>query len=73
MKTSGRCPKCGSKRVVRVPDQARRHASGNNIYVTTLTLAGKIPVIRYACADCGFVEEWVETAAEREKIRRAFG
>lgn len=73
MKNTGICPKCGSRRVIRVPDHPRRHASGNNIYTTTLTLAGKVPVIRYVCRDCGYVENWVETPLERENLARAFG
>lgn len=73
MRQNKRCPKCGSGDIARVPDNPRRHASGNNIYTTTLTLAGKIPVIRYICCDCGYVENWVENQAQREEIRRAFG
>lgn len=73
MKNSGVCPKCGAARVVRVPDQPLRHASGNNIYTTTMTLAGKIPVIRYVCCACGYVENWVERAGELAEIERHFG
>ena len=47
MKKHRRVPQCGAKRVVRVPDRAMRYSSGNNIYTSTVTLAGKIPVIRY--------------------------
>ena len=42
MKNTGVCPKCGAKQVVRVPDNAMRYSSGNNIYTSTVTLAGKI-------------------------------
>ena len=28
MKNSGRCPKCGSMDIVRVPDNPRRYTSG---------------------------------------------
>lgn len=73
MKQTGRCPKCGSLVIVRVPDHPYRHASGNNIYTSTFTLIGKIPVIRYVCCDCGYVENWVEAQAERTEIRRVFG
>ncbi len=72
MKNGSPCPKCGCQRVVRVPDNPRRHASGNNIYTTSATLLGKIPVIRYVCCDCGYVENWVETRRELEKIEEAF-
>lgn len=47
MKNTKSCPKCGSTDIVRIPDNPNRHASGNNIYTSTYTLFGKIPVIRY--------------------------
>lgn len=72
MKNSGKCPKCGSYRIARVPDSGR-YASGNNIYTTSLTLLGKIPVIRYVCCECGYVENWVEQDQERKKIGKVFG
>lgn len=73
MKTTRKCPKCNSAAIVRVPDHPYRYASGNNIYTTTATLAGKIPVIRYVCCSCGYVENWVEGEARLEKLRRTFG
>lgn len=42
--------------------------AGNNIYTTTFTLAGKVPVIRYVCLDCGYVENWVDNAADLAKL-----
>ena len=38
-----------------------------------MTLLGKIPVIRYVCCDCGYVENWVEQPWELEKLRKTFG
>ena len=73
MKNTGRCPKCGGTHIIRVPDNTRRYGSGNNIYTSTVTLFGKIPVIRYVCYDCGYVENWVENHEERQAILRAFG
>ncbi len=35
MKQTLCCPKCGSRKIVRVPDHPGRHASGNNIDTTT--------------------------------------
>ena len=54
MKNTKSCPKCGSTDIVRIPDNPNRHASGNNIYTSTYTLFGKIPVIRYVCCSCGY-------------------
>ena len=73
MKNQKRCPKCGSCDIVRVPDNQNRHASGNNIYTSSFTLMGKIPVIRYVCCECGYVENWVEGQNERDEIRHSFG
>lgn len=73
MKNSKRCPKCNLENIVRVPDNPSRHASGNNIYTSAVTLVGKIPVIRYVCCDCGYVENWIENQSEIDKIKRTFG
>ena len=73
MKNTCRCPKCGSGEIVRIPDNPARHASGNNIYTTTVTLAGKIPVIRYVCCGCGYTENWVEKPEELRRIRERYG
>lgn len=69
MKNGNICPKCGSRHIVRVPDNLRRHASGNNIYTTRATLLGKIPVIRYVCC---YTENWVETRRDLETIQKTF-
>lgn len=73
MKNAKCCPKCNSRNIVRVPDNPGRHASGNNIYTSTFTLMKKIPVIRYVCCDCGYVEDWVETRSGLDEIQRTFG
>ena len=72
MKNGNLCPKCGSRKIVRIPDNPRRHASGNNIYTTQATLLGKIPVIRYVGCGCGYTENWVETRRDLEKLKETF-
>ena len=72
MKNTHACPKCGGREIVRVPDNPGRHASGNNIYTSSLTLLRKVPVIRYVCLRCGYVENWVEQRGQLEEIGRAF-
>ena len=72
MKNTRCCPKCGSQDILRIPDHPGRYASGNNIYTTSATLFGKVPVIRYVCCGCGYVENWVETQEELQKLKRAF-
>lgn len=72
MKNAHSCPKCGSADIIRIPDHTGRYASGNNIYTSFFTLAGKVPVIRYVCGTCGYVENWVDTQQALAAIRRAF-
>lgn len=71
MKQAHSCPKCGSVRVVRIPDNGR-YANGNNIYTSNVTLFGRIPVIRYVCVECGYVENWVEDKRDLEKLESVF-
>lgn len=73
MKNTSCCPKCHLENIVRVPDNPARYASGNNIYTTHMTLFGKVPVIRYVCCNCGYVENWVENQHELNEIKKAFG
>lgn len=73
MKNTKCCPKCGSHDIIRVPDNQNRHASGNNIYTSTFTLVRKIPVIRYVCSNCGYVENYVEQQSQRDEIKQKFG
>lgn len=73
MKRTGMCPKCGSAEIARIPDNGR-YANGNNIYLrSAVVLADRIPMIKYVCCDCGYVEEWIESKADLEKIRERFG
>ena len=73
MKNTHLCPKCASPEIVRIPDQPGRYASGNNIYTTRATLFGKIPVIRYVCCRCGYVENWVEGKEKLRRLQEIFG
>lgn len=73
MRNTESCPKCHSKNIVRMSDNPGRHASGNNIYTTTMPLIEKIPVIRYVCYDCGYVGNWVKNRHELNKIKETFG
>ena len=73
MKRTGMCPKCGSAEIARIPDNGR-YANGNNIYLkSAVVLADRIPMIKYVCCDCGYVENWVEQRHELDEIKKAFG
>ena len=72
MKNTKRCPVCGSTDVIRVPDDAHRYLS-NGIFLTRALMVKRIPVARYVCYDCGYLENWVENQHERDEIKRAWG
>nr|WP_326184895.1 hypothetical protein [uncultured Oscillibacter sp.] len=72
MKNTCVCPKCGSRDIVRVPDDAHRYLA-NSICITKLATVERVPVARYVCRGCGYVENWVETQGELERVKRAFG
>ena len=72
MKRTHKCPKCGSTDIAFVPDNAHRYLA-NSICVTKAAWVKRIPVARYVCCGCGYVENWVENSSGIEDIRRAFG
>ena len=71
MKNTKLCPKCNSQNIVRVPDDAHRYLA-NSICITMFAWVKRIPVARYVCCDCGYVEDWVETHNEREEILKTY-
>lgn len=71
MKNTHICPKCGSHNIVRVPDDAHRYLA-NSICITKAVTVERIPVARFVCCGCGYVENWVETQRELAKIERTF-
>ena len=71
MKNTKRCPKCGSQAIVRVPDDAHRYLA-NSICITNLAFVKRIPVARYVCCECGYVENWVENGRDREELHHTF-
>ena len=72
MRNTKCCPKCGSREIIRVPDNAHRYLA-NSICVTKLAFVKRVPVARYVCHACGYVEDWVENQRERDIIQKAFG
>jgi hypothetical protein len=72
MKDKRPCPKCQSRDVARFPGWSGGYGSGN--YVITgrwFFFPETAPVARYVCRQCGFVEEWIDTAADLEKVRES--
>jgi predicted nucleic-acid-binding Zn-ribbon protein len=72
MKKAGTCPKCGSRELVKIPGQAGAHGAGNNI-PAGWTIFSSVKVTRYLCSQCGFSEEWIDSRADRMKLRDHYG
>ena len=70
MKNSGICPKCGGREVVPVPSADAYRAR---------TVGDPLPVERYLCMRCGYLESWLDLEAfarmggreHWEELRRA--
>ena len=73
MKNSHTSPKCVSRDIGRLPDHPSRYPRVSNIYTTRYTLLGKVPVIRYVCCGCVYVENWVESPMELFQIHQTYG
>ena len=65
MKNTGCCPKCHSRNIVRVLDNAHRYLA-HSIAITKVVTVERVLVARYVCCDCGYVESWVEKRQIRE-------
>ncbi|MHB8077108.1 hypothetical protein [Desulfosporosinus fructosivorans] len=71
MKTNGKCTKCNSNDIVKIPGRAGAYASGNNI-MTGMTTFSAVLVTRYLCCSCGYSEEWIDNKRDIEKIRAKY-
>ena len=58
MKVSKKCPKCGGSNIHISEGGAGAHGSGNIINIGNFAWQA-VPVDRYICCDCGYVEEWL--------------
>ena len=71
MKKTGMCPKCGGREILYAPGEAGAYGVGNNI-PTGSTIFSRVPVDRYICAACGYVEEWVDGEG-LERLKKKLG
>ena len=55
MKQTKACPKCGCKEILRVEDGV-----GDRSINLVLGWFSIVPVTRYVCTGCGYVESWVD-------------
>lgn len=72
MKHGNPCPKCQATAVLRVPGHAGKYGTGNNI-PTGFWVSSAVPVSRYICLTCGFVEEWVDNPHDLARLADKYG
>lgn len=68
MKNTNTCPKCSSTDVVRIEGGFEPH--DNHIQVGW-SIFSAVPVHRYVCCECGYSEEWIDTA-DLPKLKEKF-
>lgn len=66
MKSSQSCPKCNGKDIKRVSGQNQ-----SKIGIPTGVISW-VPITRYVCVNCGFVEEYIEAGEDIEKIKKHY-
>lgn len=70
MKYTSVCPKCHASDIVCVPGGIGAYGSGNNILYGGFFKG--VPVSRYVCLQCGFVEEWIDSPQDLAKLRQRY-
>jgi predicted nucleic-acid-binding Zn-ribbon protein len=60
MKNTGKCPKCGSLKVMRIDSDEP------NYQRISVGIFSGVPVTRFLCRECGFTEEWIESPVDIE-------
>ena len=60
MKITKQCPKCGSTNIHISEGGVGSNGSGNIIPTGSFSWQA-VPVDRYICCGCGYVEEWIRT------------
>jgi hypothetical protein len=72
MKNSHKCPKCQSREIVKIPGASRPAGIGNSVRVGFWAVNG-IPVTRYLCGSCGYIEQWIDAAEDIDRIKEYYG
>lgn len=67
MKTNKRCPKCESTQIVQLAGESFM----SKIYPFGLHDTGYSRISRFACTDCGFVEEYLVDPEELAELKQA--
>lgn len=68
-----RCAKCKSDDLLFLEAVRGGYGSGNVIPLVGFMVGSSVQVDRFICTSCGFCEEWISSAADRETLRRVYG
>ena len=71
MKNSKKCPKCQSTDIVKIPGKRAPGGAGNLIGVGWNPFSTVKPM-RYLCAGCGFMEEWLDSPADIARVKTKY-
>jgi len=66
MKNTQKCPKCDSVKIARKRGSPVLN-SWSRIAVNLTTL--DIWVTKYICTDCGFIEEWIDSSNDMQRLQ----
>ena len=69
MKNSEVCPKCASREIL--------HVAGQRDETSIVTGVGgfltSVPVARYVCGNCGYLELWIDSLDDLARVKQKFG
>ena len=66
MKYSGYCPKCNGAEIVRVTGENQSKIG------IPAGLVSWVPVARYICLQCGYLEQYVDDVDSMQKLAKAY-
>lgn len=74
MKNSMKCPKCDNLNIIVAPGWTGSNKSGQYIRMPGFHLvSANIKIDRHICSNCGYIEEWVPSEKDLEKINEKMG
>lgn len=69
MKRNGKCVKCGSPELIRVPVIP---GEGPHIAVGDRTMYS-VPLRHIVCGTCGYIEVWIDGKENLSRLRKEYG
>ena len=69
--TQSKCSKCGCPEVLRFPGAVG--SLGSTTIAVGATVLSGVPVTRFVCSACGFVEEWIDNAIDLKRLVKKYG